>query len=71
MIISLDWCNFAQKPKKSIPPKYIITYFIRGLNPTAQREEKRLAEEKELVAKKDQCYIEKEFKGKARADKNK
>lgn len=28
-------------------------------------------EEKELVAKKDQCYIEKEFKGKARADKNK
>lgn len=28
-------------------------------------------EEKRLVAKKDYCYIEKEFKGKARADKNK
>lgn len=49
MLLGADaWCNFAQKPKKSIPPKYILTYFIRGLNPTAQREEKRLAEEKEL-----------------------
>lgn len=28
-------------------------------------------EEKRLDAKKDHCYIEKEFKGKARADKNK
>lgn len=40
--------QFCTKTQKSIPPKYIITYFIRGLNPTAQREEKRLAEEKEL-----------------------
>lgn len=43
LVDRLDWEAFASKPNKRIPKHYIVTYFIRGINDTAERELKKLS----------------------------
>lgn len=43
LMSSAEWEEFAAKPNRPLPEHYIVSYFIRGLNSTAESELKKLS----------------------------
>lgn len=62
LLSSTEWDKVAQKPKKNVPKKYILNYFLGNLSESRQKEIEKIAKENEcevinILDKNDPFYL--------------